>query len=266
AIEHSRRTTLARFLYSLGIQHVGESTAKALALWFGEIEIVRHLPWPVLKLVPDIGGEVARAIDAFFSQDGNQRVIDDLLARGIEIADAHAPAPKLRARLDFAHLLAEVEIPKVTGKRAVQIATAIESFDALLAAGANALAAIGLPADTSESLQHYLSQPENRQLLARCARAVKHLSAAAQGVASATAGALDGQTVVLTGSLTALTRDEAKAKLEALGAKVAGSVSKKTGFIVAGAEAGSKLDKARELGVEVWDEMRLMEFLRGQES
>ena len=60
-------------------QHVGESTAKALAAWFGEIELIRHLPWPMLKLVPDIGGEVARAIDAFFQQEGNQRVIDDLL-------------------------------------------------------------------------------------------------------------------------------------------------------------------------------------------
>jgi len=67
--------------------------------------------------------------------------------------------------------------------------------------------------------------------------------------------------VVLTGSLNSLTRDEARDKLEALGAKVAGSVSKKTSFVVAGAEAGSKLDKATELGVEVWDEARLVKFL-----
>jgi DNA ligase (NAD+) len=68
--------------------------------------------------------------------------------------------------------------------------------------------------------------------------------------------------VVLTGTLAALTRDEAKAKLEALGAKTVGSVSKKTSFVVAGSEAGSKLDKATELGVEVWDEARLVEYLR----
>ncbi len=97
AIEASRSTTLARFLYALGITHVGESTAKALAVWFGELALIRHLPWPLLKLVPDIGGEVARAIDAFFEQQGNQQVIDDLLARGVEIGDAHAPSPKLRA-------------------------------------------------------------------------------------------------------------------------------------------------------------------------
>jgi len=76
-------------------------------------------------------------------------------------------------------------------------------------------------------------------------------------------GALAGKTVVLTGTLVALTRDEAKEKLEALGARVAGSVSKKTSFVVSGAEAGSKLDKAQELGIEIWDEARLVEFLRG---
>ncbi len=75
-------------------------------------------------------------------------------------------------------------------------------------------------------------------------------------------GPLAGQTVVLTGSLASLTRDAAKDKLEALGAKVAGSVSKKTSFVVAGEAAGSKLDKAQELGVEIWDEARLLSFLK----
>ena len=72
--------------------------------------------------------------------------------------------------------------------------------------------------------------------------------------------------MVLTGTLAALTREEAKDRLEALGAKVAGSVSKKTGFVVAGAEAGSKLAKAEALGVEVWDEARLLAFLAQQEA
>ena len=70
---------------------------------------------------------------------------------------------------------------------------------------------------------------------------------------------------MLTGTLASLTRDEAKERLEALGAKVAGSVSKKTSFVVAGSEAGSKLDKANELGVEVWDEARLLKLLAGSQ-
>ena len=82
----------------------------------------------------------------------------------------------------------------------------------------------------------------------------------------AAASPMDGQTIVLTGTLTSLSRDEAKERLEALGAKVAGSVSKKTSFVVAGEAAGSKLDKAQELGVDVWDEARLLELLAEHEG
>jgi len=67
------------------------SWPKVLATWFGDIELIRRMPWPVLKAVPDVGGEVARAIDHFFAQPGNQQVIDDLLARGIVLTDSHAP-------------------------------------------------------------------------------------------------------------------------------------------------------------------------------
>jgi DNA ligase (NAD+) len=75
-------------------------------------------------------------------------------------------------------------------------------------------------------------------------------------------GPLEGRIVVRTGTLASLTRDEAKEKLEALGAKVAGSVSKKTSFVVAGEAAGSKLDKAEELGIQIWDEAKLQTFLK----
>jgi DNA ligase (NAD+) len=265
AIEQSRRTTLTRFLYALGITHVGESTAKALAIWFGDLTRIRHLPWPILKLVPDIGGEVARAIDAFFAQDGNQRVIDDLLARGVVITDTHVPSPKLRTRLDFANVLAQLEIPKLTDKRAVQVAEVFDSFEALLGATIDGLVRAGLPADSAESLQGFLTSSVGRELVGRCAKSVAELQDATSGDTVDVAGPLDGQSVVLTGTLIGLTRDAAKAKLEALGAKVAGSVSKKTSFVVAGSEAGSKLDKATELGIEVWDEARLTEFLHANE-
>jgi len=262
AIDHSRKTTLDRFLYSLGIAHVGESTAKALATWFGEIALIRHLPWPILKLVPDIGGEVARAIDAFFQQEGNQRVIDDLLARGVTITDAHAPSAKLRPALSLASVLTELEIPKLTEKRAEQVAAAIDSLAAVVKAKVPALVEAGLPAETAESVRAYFESDDGRALAQRCAKSIESLQKATQGSAEAAAGPLDGKTVVLTGTLTALTRDEASGKLEALGAKVAGSVSKKTSFVVAGESAGSKLDKAGELGVEVWDEAKLVAFLK----
>ena len=262
AIDASRKTTLDRFLYALGIQHVGESTAKALSTWFGDIPLIRHLPWPILKLVPDIGGEVARAIDAFFQQEGNQRVIDDLLKRGVTITDAHPPSAKLRSSLGLASVLAELEVPKLTEKRAEQVAGGFDSIAALLKAKVPALVETGLPQDTAESLHAFLESDEGRALAQRCAKAVDQLSKATEGAADSKAGPLDGQTVVLTGTLSSLTRDEAKDKLEALGAKIAGSVSKKTSFVVAGESAGSKLDKAEELGVDVWDEKRLTDFLR----
>ena len=260
AIEHSKRTTLERFLYALGIEHVGESTAKALASWFGDLALIRHLPWPILKLVPDIGGAVARAIDAFFSQSGNQDVVDSLLARGIEITDTHAPEAKLRTALAPANVLAKIEIPKLTAKRAGQVTATFDSIAALLDADITDLVAAGLPQDAADSLHAFLGGVHGRELALRCAHAVEQLRGVV-GERGADAGPLAGQSVVLTGSLSALTRDEAKSKLEALGANVAGSVSKKTSFVVAGESAGSKLDKARELGVEVWDEARLLAFL-----
>jgi DNA ligase (NAD+) len=262
AIDRSRDTTLERFLYALGIQHVGESTAKALAAWFGELELVRHLPWPLLKLVPDIGDEVARAIDAFFEQPGNQRVIDELLARGVRITDAHPPIAKLRPALAPASVLERMAVPKLTAKRAAQLGERFDSVAAVAAAEVDALAAAGLPKDSAESVHAFFRSREGQALARRTAEAVARLEVAVAHAGEVEAGVLEGQTVVLTGTLSALTRDEAKDRLEALGAKVSGSVSKKTAFVVAGEAAGSKLAKAGELGVEVWDEARLLAFLQ----
>ena len=260
-IDRSRSTTLARFLYSLGITHVGESTAKTLALWFGGIELIRHLPWPVLKAVPDIGGEVARAIDHFFGQDGNQRVIDDLLARGVTIGDAHAPSAKLHSALAPERVLEYMEIPKLTGKRSAQLMEAFGSLAVVQKKSSAEWIEAGLPAEVADAGTAWLGETEGKALFARCIASVEAVLAVAEK-GGAASGPLDGQSVVLTGTLSALTRDEAKEKLEVLGAKVAGSVSKKTSFVVAGSEAGSKLDKANELGVDVWDEKRLLKFLR----
>ncbi|MGV7194465.1 NAD-dependent DNA ligase LigA [Xanthomonas axonopodis] len=261
AIETSRDTTLERFLFALGIEHVGESTAKALSAWFGDLELIRHLPWPLFKRVPDIGGEVARSLGHFLDQPGNQQAIDDLLQRGVRIGDSHPPSPRLREALSFASLLEDMDIPKVTPVRAQQLAAAVPSFDALRTAGADALQQAGVPAPVVAALLQWLDRPENAALASAAQQAMETVLARLPEAEAVQAGPLEGQTVVITGTLAALTRDAAKQRLEALGAKVAGSVSKKTAFLVAGEEAGSKLDKAQSLGVEIWDEARLLAFL-----
>jgi DNA ligase (NAD+) len=261
AIDHSRATTLERFLYALGIEHVGESTAKALAAWFGDLELIRHLPWPVFKRVPDIGGEVARALGHFFDQAGNQQVIDALLERGVRIGDAHPPSPKLRPDLNLATLLVDMEIPKVTRIRADQLAAAFADAAAVRAAPEHAFITAGLPPDTAQSLSAWRADEGHARLLMRVGDALTALLARIPETDDTVAGPLEGKTVVLTGGLASMSRDEAGAKLEALGAKVSGSVSKKTGIVIAGEAAGSKLAKAQELGIEIWEEARLLAFL-----
>jgi DNA ligase (NAD+) len=171
ALDRSRSTTLPRFLFGLGIRHVGESTARDLALHFGDLNAIMNADEDALLQVRDVGPVVARSIHTFFAQPHNREVVEQLRACGV-----HWPAIEARA-----------------------------------------------PAAT----------------------------------------AFTGKTVVITGTLPGLSRDEAKALLEAAGAKVAGSVSKKTHYVLAGDEAGSKLDKARELGVPVIDEATLRELLNG---
>ena len=173
AIERSKQTTLARFIYALGIRNAGEATAKDLARHFGSLDNLVAADEQRLQRVPDVGPVVAQSIKAFFVEPHNREVIAQLRDGGISWAEND-------------------------GER-------VET----------------LP--------------------------------------------LSGKTFVLTGTLPSLSRDEAKTALEALGAKVAGSVSKKTDFVVAGADAGSKLDKARELGVPVVDETGLMSFLKKDE-
>lgn len=170
ALERSRRTTLARLLYALGIREVGEVTAAQLARHFGSLAAVAEADAEGLATVPDVGPVVGAHIEAFFDEAHNREVIEQLLAAGVEY---------------------EPETPHKTDD---------------------------LP--------------------------------------------LAGQTYVLTGSLEQLTRSEARQALETQGAKVTSSVSKKTTAVIAGTDPGSKLDKARELGVEVLDEQALKTLLR----
>jgi DNA ligase (NAD+) len=169
SIEKSKQTTLPRFVFGLGIRHVGEATAKALARHFGKMDAIMDATLEQLLQVNDVGPTVAQSIRTFFDQAHNREVVEQLRACGVTW---HEEEP---------------------------------------------VAGTSLP--------------------------------------------LAGQTFVITGTLPTLSRDEAKDLLEAAGAKVAGSVSKKTHYVVAGAEAGSKLDKARELGIPVVDEAGLKALL-----
>jgi len=262
AIDASRTTTLERLLFALGIEHVGESTAKALAIWFGDLELIRHLPWPLFKRVPDIGGEVARSLGHFFEQPGNQEAIDALLQVGqVRISDAHPPSAKLRDGLDFAQLLVEAEIPGITRLRAEKLAAMLPDAASVLDAEPVQLVAAGLPNEVALGVADWLDRDGHGPMLLKADEYRRTLLERAPEATSQSEGPLEGQTVVLTGTLAQMTRDEAKERLEALGAKVAGSVSKKTSFVVAGTEAGSKLTKATELGIDVWDEDRLVAFL-----
>jgi len=170
AIETSKRTTLARFIFALGIRNVGEATARDLARYFGSIEALTAADAESLQQVPDVGPVVAASIAAFFAEAHNREVIQRLQAAGV-----HWP--------------------------------------------------VGEPPDAG---------PKR----------------------------LAGKTLVLTGTLPTLKRDEAKALIEAAGGKVVGSVSKKTDYVVVGEEAGSKLEKALELGVPVLDEAELLKILK----
>jgi len=113
----------------------------------------------------------------------------------------------------------------------------------------------GIGPELMDSMEKFLHERHNRDVIRRLADAIDVKQAGARPAA-------DGRTFVLTGSLSSMTRDEAQAALEAKGHKVAGSVSKKTDFVVAGEDAGSKLDKARSLGVTVLDENKFLELLR----
>jgi DNA ligase (NAD+) len=265
-IEASKHTTLARFLYALGIMHIGESTAKTLAAWLGRLDFVRSTPAPVLRVLPDIGSEVATSIAGFFAQAGNEQVVDALLEAGITFNDEGAPSPLLRERLDLGVLLSMANINKLGPMSCKLLVQHFPTLDQLLAGGSAHWITAGVPQAAATSLQNHLADPAALAGLREAEAAMQRLLEAIPRTARATTAPLEGQTFVLTGTLASLSRDEAKDRLEALGAKVSGSVSKKTSAVIAGEATGSKLGKAQELGVPVWDEAQLLALLGEHEA
>lgn len=255
AIAASKRPPLARLLFALGIRHIGESTAKVLADWLGSLDRVRRAPREVFACLPDIGAVVADALHEFFSEPNNSAVLDALIQADVLPADEHAPSARLPQRISTAALLNQLKIARMTSIRAQQLVDQGLDLIGLSALSEAEVQARGLPTDVGSALAQWLAVDSNRaHLRSLDAYCREILDAAPSSSDNSISSPLADKTFVLTGTLPSLTRDQAKALIEAAGGKVSGSVSKKTHYVVAGEEAGSKLDKARELGVTVLDE------------
>jgi DNA ligase (NAD+) len=259
-IAASKSPPLERLLFALGIRHVGESTAKTLADWLGTLDLVRKAPAALLSVLPDIGRTVAESIADFFAEEKNQQALDELLAQGVKPTGEHPPSARLRELLTQANLLAALGVPKLTAPRARQLAEHSVTL-ASLAAQAT-VGHFGLPAAVAQALQAWLDEASRREQL-QSLHALTEAVLKALPEDAGTDSPLANKTFVLTGTLPTMSRDDAAALIEAAGAKVAGSVSKKTAYVVAGADAGSKLTKAQELGVAVLDEAGLLALLAG---
>ena len=264
AIENSKQPTLARLIFALGIRHVGESTSKTLATYLGNWALIQQTPAEIFALLPDIGQVASTTLAQFFAQPANQALLQALAEQSVAPIDEQLPSPKLRDCLSLPRVLQSLMIPKLTEKRAQELAQHLSGLsDFLQLKTAERGVALGLPNDVAQNLALWLADENNAANLARLAAILQQYWALlpAETASASILGAFAGKTVVLTGTFSSLSREEAKEKLEQAGAKVSGSVSKKTDFLVAGAAAGSKLSKAQDLGVTILEEAALLNLL-----
>jgi len=268
SIAASRTPSLARFVFALGIPDVGEGTAKLLARALGSLDrISRALP-DVLVYLPDIGLEVAHEIHSFFDDDHNQSVIAQLRTRGVQLQEEGDVHPEFAACATLAGLLDKLNIPFIAATGAQRLADRFGSLQNIIEADWLDLRQVErLNEKAARALRDYFDDPANAARARAIEAQLKEFGMHWESERKAAEGLpLAGQTWVLTGTLESMSRDDAKARLEALGAKVSGSVSAKTSVVVAGPGAGSKLAKANELGLEVDDEASFLKRLASLES
>lgn len=250
-INASRQRPLANVIYALGIFHVGERTAKQLAQAFGDLATLTQATEPLLACLPDIGQVVAHSVAYFFSQDDQTGQLQELLDVGVD------PQPETR-RINLSDYFAPERVLARLPDAGLTETRAVKLWQLAGNEWSNLLTDKALP----ESWQNWCAQPENRTLLQKTISLREQLLAAQpQKTVPAANEAVAGKTFVLTGTLPSWSRDVAQQHIEEAGGKVSGSVSKKTDYVVAGSEAGSKLSKAESLGVTILDQSSLMTML-----
>lgn len=265
AIADSRKPTLARFIYALGIPDVGEETAKLLARALGSLERIQQALPEVLTYLPDVGLEVAHEIHSFFIDPHNRQVIADLLERGLQLQEEGELHPEFAACTTLAGFIDKLNIASIAATGAERLAARFQSLEGIIQADWLDLRQVErLNEKAARSLRDFFDDPANAERALAIEAQLRDFGMHWQSEKKQVEGLpLAGQTWVLTGSLEIMSRDVAKEKLEGLGAKVAGSVSAKTTCVVAGPGAGSKLAKATELGVAVLDEAQFIQRLAG---
>lgn len=247
ARERSKETTFARFIFALGIREVGEATAAALAARFDSLESLmaaREQDFVRSRGVPGVGPKAAQAVLAW-------------------LRDHPGAQPAEAGATDVGEWLAGLRIPGVNRPAALALGQAFGSVEALRQAAPEDLHGTttglveGVGPVVGAHIAGFFAQDHNREAIARLIEAGIRWPAQ---VAPATARPLAGKTVVITGTLSR-PRDAIQSQLESMGARVTGSVSKNTDYLLAGAAAGSKLEKARALGIPVLDEDALAKLL-----
>ncbi|EGV18364.1 NAD-dependent DNA ligase LigA [Thiocapsa marina] len=246
ALERSKSTRFARFIFALGIPDVGETTAQALAARFGgiaELECARESDFVRERGVKGVGQETATALHRFLVEH-----------------------PQIESQGDLADWLAGLKLPGLTAARAQALAGRFEDLAALRGAefedlylnSARLVEGVG-PVVAAE-IAGFFAQAHNREAIERLLAAGIHWSDVPAPARTAEALPLAGKTIVITGTLSR-PREEIAARLQDAGAKVTNNVSKKTDYLIAGEAAGSKLEKAQSLGVAILDEAMLTALL-----